>query len=166
MTPPAPRGGVARYPGLDTPFTANLPTLSSTAASGWQRPQSAQDESRSQRLRFPPSHMQPDLFETRLSRMFEGFCPYCETQFREWVEETKDPRLDPADPNPEDPGEWSVIRARCACCAGLYKSINNDKRGPGWIGVGGHNCEHVGDWGDDDGLAYAYADRITYTGYG
>lgn len=72
-------------------------------------------------------------FEKRLSLVAEGFCPYCEVALADRVI------------------VWEHVRARCPCCAGLYKTANPKPFGPGWASLGGHDCPHAsGAWASDE----------------
>jgi hypothetical protein len=73
----------------------------------------------------------------------EGFCPYCET-----------PLLDRALVR-------KIARGRSPCCGGVFKTVASERFGPGWSSVGGHNCEHVGEWLWDEAL---HRHRIEWRG--
>jgi hypothetical protein len=73
------------------------------------------------------------LFEERLARIAEGFCPYCEVALGERVSNDK-----------------GTIQSRCSCCGGLFKTLCSEKDGPGWFSNHGHDCPHIRAWVSDE----------------
>ena len=84
---------------------------------------------------------EPDLFDTRLERLLGGVCPYCEVRLL-----GRGLAMVPS----LQPRNGQFVRALCPCCDGLYWTASGGRRGPALISKGCHNCEHVGDWKEDE----------------
>lgn len=86
-------------------------------------------------------------FDRRLATLSEGFCPYC-SQSLERVPLPRNLYTLPMQWGGGSIGETEQLEdqvegGRCSCCGATFATVSDPEWGPGWLCLGGADCEHL-----------------------